>query len=121
MLAAAIHMSDVSFFWEMARSHDRLPWAVTANIAFKKASLEHVRCVTYRYQPLWPCGPVMYACHEVTQRSLHCICMLLDWTQSSDHDGACTPLLNAEAILSIMVGLQLLQRVKPVALHCFFR
>ncbi|KAK9866669.1 hypothetical protein WJX84_008559 [Apatococcus fuscideae] len=43
VLAAAIHMSDVSFFWEMARSHDRLPWAVTANIAFKKASLEHVR------------------------------------------------------------------------------
>ncbi|KAK9841208.1 hypothetical protein WJX74_001898 [Apatococcus lobatus] len=51
LLASAIHLSDVSFFWEAAAdpAFEKLPWAVTANMAFKKSSLKGVR-----FQPNFP-------------------------------------------------------------------
>ena len=57
ILSAAIHLSDVSFFWEMAakRIFKELPWAVTANVAFRKASLKGIRYMN------WP--PACSCCH----------------------------------------------------------
>ena len=44
LLPTAIHMSDVSFFWEAPltlydQGHTHVPWAVTANCAFRKTAL----------------------------------------------------------------------------------